>query len=117
MLTKQRVTRTPLAMETTRSIIDALGRRQFLMRSGLSKQALIRPFAENQFPANWFQILDEMCAERGIDCPRDLFAFRRPFRDSDGLLPEDLSLQAGNKKIQKKHGLTRLNGEKNAANL
>lgn len=104
-------------METTRSIIDAIGRRQFLTRSGLSKQALIRPFAENQFPANWFQILDEMCAERGIDCPRVLFAFRRPFSESDGLLPETISVQARKEKIQKKHWLNRPNGEENAANF
>jgi hypothetical protein len=39
--------------------------------------------AAGQFPASWFDMLEVECRAKGIECPRELFAFKRPNAPQD----------------------------------
>ncbi len=32
--------------------------------------------ANKKFPSSWFKTMEDLCLERGIDCPRELFNWR-----------------------------------------
>lgn len=63
--------------ETTLEICDALGRAKIAARIGCKVTAVSNCVTPNQFPAQWYVILEEMCREHDMTCPRKLFSFRR----------------------------------------
>jgi len=65
-------------MATTTDIITALGAETVQAVCGVGEFSIRAAKREGLFPASWFDALDRACAERGIDCPRHLFAFKRP---------------------------------------
>lgn len=61
---------------TVHHIVQTLGRENIESRLGVSKYSLFAAKRDRLFPAAWFDVLDEMCRERGIECPRSAFRFR-----------------------------------------
>lgn len=60
---------------TVSEICDALGRREIAIRIGRGVTAVSNAASQGKFPAAWYVVLTEMCAEQGIDCPLTLFRF------------------------------------------
>lgn len=61
---------------TVAAITSEIGRRALAERMGLSVHAVNMAAYKGKFPASWFRVMRDVCAEKGIDCPEDLFAFR-----------------------------------------
>lgn len=59
-------------------ICDALGRKAIADRIGVGLTAVSNASVDGGFPAKWFAVLREMCAEVGIECPERLFNFIQP---------------------------------------
>ena len=93
-------------MITARTIIHTIGRKECLRRCGLSKQALTRPLNENALPAAWFDLIETMCDEAGIYCPRYLFKFLKPVEGSAEILPADTEYRQKSKKTTRYSGLS-----------
>lgn len=70
-------------MRTTSDIISALGAETVQSLCGVGEFSIRAAKREGQFPASWFDAIDGACQERGIDCPRELFAFKRPAATSE----------------------------------
>lgn len=68
----------PDTQVTASDICDALGRKAIADRIGVGLTAVSNASADGGFPAKWFAVLREMCAECGLDCPEHLFNFVRP---------------------------------------
>lgn len=63
---------------SAKEVCDVLGRRAMAKRLGVGVTQISNASVEGQFPARWFAILRDMCAEAGIDCPEYLFTFIAP---------------------------------------
>lgn len=63
---------------TARKICDVLGRRQIAERVQRGISAVSNAAVEGRFPAVWFVVVREMCAEARIECPERLFGFLPP---------------------------------------
>ena len=66
-------------MNSTSDLADALGRKEMAKALGVGLTAVSNAVVNGQFPAAWFDTLEAMAQARGVDCPRDLFGFRRAF--------------------------------------
>lgn len=66
---------TDIADTSTQLICDALGRKRMAERLGVGLPAISNAAADGQFPAKWFAVLRDMCAEAGVECPEALFKF------------------------------------------
>lgn len=55
------------------AITDALTADAICERLGVSSHSVRHARTEGRFPARWFDPLDAMCAEAGIECPRSAF--------------------------------------------
>lgn len=64
-----------MAMGTVTDICDRLGRKNMAMRLGVKATAISNAVAAGRFPAKWFLVVREMCAESGVECPDGVFAF------------------------------------------
>lgn len=62
-------------MISVSNICDAIGRQRIARAVGVKPTAVSNAVAEARFPAKWFLVLSEMCAESGLECPATLFAF------------------------------------------
>jgi len=71
---------------TAKQFMDQLGRdrvREKLFGKGPEGE---KPGARNisqhvwlgSFPASWYAVIEELCEEDGVSCPKNLFAFRQP---------------------------------------
>jgi len=58
-------------------ICHALGRAKIASRLRVGTPAVSNAATAGVFPAHWFDIIEVMCVERGIECPRCLFSFKR----------------------------------------
>lgn len=65
-------------MCTIPDICDAIGRKTLGQRLGVGRAAIANAVAEGKFPARWFKVVTDLCAEKGIDCPDELFNFAIP---------------------------------------
>ena len=65
-------------MDTTSDFADALGRRVMAQTLGVRPTAISNAVVGGVFPAAWYDPLEKLAQERGVDCPRHLFAWRRP---------------------------------------
>lgn len=58
-------------------IIAEIGPDAIQSRLGVTVYSLLAAKRERQFPALWYAEISDMCAEQGVDCPRDVFAWKR----------------------------------------
>ncbi len=65
-------------MTNVADIVEALGRPLLIERLGVVRQAISNAIGDNRFPAKWYAVIHDLCVERGIECPRELFAFVTP---------------------------------------
>jgi len=65
-------------MSSTIDIINALGAETIQRLCNVKEFSIRAAKRDGQFPASWFDQIDEACAAAGITCPRELFAFKRP---------------------------------------
>ena len=65
-------------MKNTSDIIAAIGAERIQSLCNVGEFSIRAARREGKFPAKWFDVIEGACAERGIQCPRDLFAFTRP---------------------------------------
>ena len=68
---------------TASLICDALGRREIAARVGVGITAVSNASVEGAFSASWYETIREMCAESDIECPRDLFKWKRAAMQQD----------------------------------
>lgn len=66
------------APSTTAEVCVLLGRAEIAARVGRGVTAVSNHAVEGTFPAAWFLIMREMCAEKGVECPTHLFRFAQP---------------------------------------
>lgn len=69
---------------TASSICDALGRRAIAERIGVGITAVSNASVEGVFSATWYDTIYGMCQDAGIDCPRDLFKWKRAAVEAQG---------------------------------
>lgn len=65
-----------MSKSAVRNIIDTLGSEAIQRAVNVGPHSVRSARTNGQFPAAWFASLDAMCAEAGIECPRDAFAFK-----------------------------------------
>lgn len=65
-------------MDDVSSICRTIGRKEMEARLGVSKAAIANAVAQGRFPARWYIVVREMCAESGIVCPDAAFSFAKP---------------------------------------
>lgn len=49
-----------------------------------SRGAISNHIARGRFPASWWDVMEQECRARGIDCPKEAFAFVRPDTAPEG---------------------------------
>jgi len=64
-------------MTNTISIINAIGSETVQALCGVGEFSVRAARRDNQFPSSWFDLIEKACIDAGVDCPRDLFAFKR----------------------------------------
>jgi hypothetical protein len=82
-------------MANTSTIISALGADVIQALCGVGEFSVRAARRDGQFPASWFDAIDGACLERGIDCPRDLFAFKRVRADEAAADAEPQTVSEG----------------------
>lgn len=70
-----RMTQISSTEPTVTAICDALGRKEISVRVKRTAAAVSNAASEGVFPAGWYLVIKEMCAEKGIGCPDGLFRF------------------------------------------
>ena len=63
-------------MSKVKDILTQLGEDEVREALGVSTHSIAAAKRERRFPSNWFAVIERMCVEEGIPCPRNLFAFR-----------------------------------------
>jgi|GEM_PF-2190423 len=63
-------------MTTAKDICDQIGRQRLATFFDVGVTAVSNAVASNKFSASWFDGLEQLCLEKGIACPRELFNFR-----------------------------------------
>ena len=63
---------------TAAKLCDLLGRKDMAARLDRTVAAISNAASDGAFPAGWFLVISEMCAERDIECPPSLFRFLLP---------------------------------------
>ena len=86
-------------MSDARQIIDALGRGVIAVHLGISHPSVSNAYDANMMPANWFCVVESLCLEAGIECPRRAFRFRadsarKPYGSQDGQGAASLGVSA-----------------------
>ena len=83
-------------LKTTKDVIRALGEERMRVGLGLKNGSAIRVrVGEGTFPADWLDVLEKMCAEKGLNCPRELFNMRPRRAVSASAEGSDLSASCG----------------------
>ncbi|MGI3165524.1 hypothetical protein [Pseudooceanicola sp. 200-1SW] len=65
-------------MDDISYICQEIGRKEMEARLGVSKAAIANAVAQGRFPARWYLVVREMCAEKDIVCPDGVFSFAKP---------------------------------------
>lgn len=58
------------------NIIKKVGYTKLAAELGVHRTAIVNAKRNAVFPAAWFDTIDRLCEERGIECPRKLFNWR-----------------------------------------
>ena len=74
-------------MKTCNEIIDKLTPDAMVSRLSLTKHSIARAKDRREMPASWFVVVDAMCIEKGIHCPRDFFSFKADTGGADQKTP------------------------------
>ena len=64
-------------MNTVSSICDQIGRKKMAATLGVGLTSISNASVANTFPTPWFKVVEKLCNEKGIECPDDLFNFKR----------------------------------------
>ncbi len=64
-------------MKTASDIIAAIGSETIQAICKVGVFSIRAAKRDGKFPASWFDAIEGVCTERGIPCPRGLFAFKR----------------------------------------
>jgi len=67
----------------THVFADAFGRKSMSEALGVGVKAISNAVVSGVFPPPWFDTLETLSIERNIECPRDLFAWRRADTSED----------------------------------
>ena len=59
-------------------LADKIGRRNIALAVGVGITAVSNRTVLGQFPASWFDCLEQLCDSVGEDCPRKIFNFKTP---------------------------------------
>lgn len=62
---------------TVGDLCDVIGRKVIARHIGVGLTQVSNAAVEGRFPAKWFDVIEKLCARRGVDCPRELFSFTR----------------------------------------
>lgn len=60
---------------TVERICETLGRRTVAEAIGVRLTSVSNAIVDGRFPARWFDVVDRLCAQRELPCPRRLFTF------------------------------------------
>lgn len=60
------------------TVIDALGVAAICQQVGVGEHSVRAAKSAGEFPASWFNLLEEMCVLAGCPCPREAFSFKGP---------------------------------------
>lgn len=60
------------------TITDALDRDELCRRLDVKPRMIAKVRHDRMFPARWFHVVDVMCRDAGIECPRDAFNWQLP---------------------------------------
>jgi len=63
-------------MINTQNIADAVGRAKMAEALEVGATAVSKAVVGGKFPPSWLSVMEILCAEVGIDCPRELFVMR-----------------------------------------
>jgi len=62
-------------MNTARDICKVLSRGELQKKLGVTPPAVSNALKKGVFPSRWYLVMDRMCSEAGVNCPRSLFDF------------------------------------------
>lgn len=74
-------------MTSTTDIINKIGADEVQRLCEVGEFSIRAAKRDGQFPASWFDAIDRACADRGIHCPRKLFAFKKASAVGKGVHP------------------------------
>lgn len=63
---------------TAKFIIEEIGAQTIADCLGVGLHSVRNAKFTGEFPANWFDALEQLCISSGVKCPRVLFTFRPP---------------------------------------
>lgn len=68
--------------ENVRAFFERLGRPRIWAETGIRQQELWRAAKKNEIPSSWYDAIEKLCIDDGIDCPRRFFNFKpiRPIK-------------------------------------
>ena len=66
------------AEPTVESLCDAIGRGVIAKALGCGRTAVSNAVVKGKFPASWFEVIEALAHERGLEAPRSLFNFIEP---------------------------------------
>ncbi len=70
-------------MTTAIETIDALGEEEICAAVGVGHHSIRGARTTGKFSAHWFDVIEQMCLEKGMNCPRNLFTFKSPSNAPD----------------------------------
>jgi hypothetical protein len=65
-------------MRSVSDIINKLGSENIQRLLDVKEYSIRAAKRQRKFPARWFAVIEAECMKLGIQCPRDLFAFKEP---------------------------------------
>jgi hypothetical protein len=71
-------------MMTVNKIIELVGANYIEASCDVSVYALRSAKREKTFPSSWYGLIKAECDRLGIDCPMDLFSFKKPLHSYKG---------------------------------
>ena len=63
-------------IKTPLQFADAVGRKQIASALGIKDTAVSNAVVRGKFPSSWFNVLEAVARDAGIDCPRGMFRFK-----------------------------------------
>jgi hypothetical protein len=64
-------------MMTVKEIVEQVGSDKLECACGVTEFSVKAAKRERMFPASWFKVVEKLCNEKGIECPDNLFNFKR----------------------------------------
>ena len=65
-----------VCMTTVSEIIEMVGSAKIQSLLGVTEFSIRAARRDGKFPANWFAVISDQCAEAQVECPRGLFNFK-----------------------------------------